>query len=39
MGESWAGASVSGQIMLTILDGKRDEDVGKLVWKDGVYEW
>ena len=32
-------ASVSGQIMLTILDGKRDEDVGKLVWKDGVHEW
>jgi NAD(P)-dependent dehydrogenase (short-subunit alcohol dehydrogenase family) len=32
-------ASVSGEIMLNILDGKRDEDVGKLVWKDGVYEW
>lgn len=32
-------ASVSGGIMLSILDGKRDEDVGKLVWKDGVYEW
>jgi len=32
-------ASESGEIMLSILDGKRDEDVGKLVWKDGVYEW
>jgi NAD(P)-dependent dehydrogenase (short-subunit alcohol dehydrogenase family) len=32
-------ASVSGEIMLSILDGQRDEDVGKLVWKDGVYEW
>ncbi len=32
-------ASVSGDIMLSILDGKRDEDVGKLVWKDGVYDW
>ena len=32
-------ASVSGEFMLGILDGKRDEDVGKLVWKDGVYEW
>lgn len=32
-------ASVSGEIMLSILDGERDGDVGKLVWKDGVYEW
>lgn len=32
-------ASVSGEIMLDILEGNRDEDVGKLVWKDGVYEW
>ncbi|MCJ1355966.1 MAG: hypothetical protein MMC33_005960 [Icmadophila ericetorum] len=32
-------ASVSGETMLNILDGKRDEDVGKFVWKDGVYEW
>ena len=32
-------ASVSGELMLSILDGKRDEDVGKLVGKDGVYEW
>jgi len=31
--------SVSGEIMLSILDGKRDEDVGKLIWKDGVYPW
>ena len=32
-------ASLSGEFMLSILEGKRDEDVGKLVWKDGVYEW
>ena len=32
-------ASVSGEMILSILDGKRDEDVGKFVWKDGVYEW
>ena len=32
-------ASVPGEFMLNILDGKRDEDVGKLVWKDGIYEW
>ncbi|KAI4122374.1 MAG: hypothetical protein LQ338_005863 [Usnochroma carphineum] len=32
-------ASVSGEVMLSILDGKRDGDVGKFVWKDGVYEW
>ena len=32
-------ASVSGELMLSILEGKRNEDVGKLVWKDGVYEW
>lgn len=32
-------ASMSGEFMLSILDGKRDEDVGKLVWKDGVYDW
>lgn len=32
-------ASMSGELLLSILDGKRDEDVGKLVWKNGVYEW
>ena len=32
-------ASVSGEIVLSILDGKRDEDVGKLVYKEGVYQW
>ena len=32
-------ASVSGEIILSILDGQRDQDVGKLVWRDGVYEW
>jgi hypothetical protein len=32
-------ASVSGEILLDVLDGKRDDDVGKLVAKDGVYPW
>jgi NAD(P)-dependent dehydrogenase (short-subunit alcohol dehydrogenase family) len=30
---------VSGQTMLNIVEGKRDQDVGKLVHKDGVYGW
>jgi hypothetical protein len=30
---------VSGETILSIVQGKRDEDVGKLVWKDGVYPW
>jgi NAD(P)-dependent dehydrogenase (short-subunit alcohol dehydrogenase family) len=32
-------ARVSGKTILSILDGERDEDVGKLVRKDGVDEW
>ena len=32
-------ASVSGEFMLDILEGKRDADVGKAIWKDGVYDW
>ncbi|KAF4633616.1 hypothetical protein G7Y89_g4504 [Cudoniella acicularis] len=32
-------ASVAGETMLNILDGKRDADVGKHVYKDGVYDW
>lgn len=32
-------ASESGEFMLSILEGKRDEDVGKLIWKDGIYDW
>jgi NAD(P)-dependent dehydrogenase (short-subunit alcohol dehydrogenase family) len=32
-------ASVAGETILSILDGKRDEDVGKLIYKDGVYDW
>ena len=31
--------AVSGQTMLSIIQGKRDADVGKFVHKDGVYEW
>ena len=34
-----APASGAGEFMLDILEGKRDEDVGRLVWKDGVYDW
>lgn len=38
----WGGAGdpeVSGQTLLSILQGKRDSDVGKLVTKDSVYPW
>lgn len=30
---------VSGKIILSIVKGERDADVGKFVWKDGVYPW
>lgn len=30
---------VSGETMLSIIEGKRDPDVGKFVHKDGVYPW
>lgn len=32
-------ASVSGEFLLTIVDGKRDADVGKFLHRDGVYNW
>jgi len=32
-------ASGAGETVLSILEGERDEDVGKLVYKDGVYDW
>jgi NAD(P)-dependent dehydrogenase (short-subunit alcohol dehydrogenase family) len=38
----WGGAGdpdIAAGIVLDIVMGKRDEDVGKLVHKDGVYEW
>lgn len=38
----WGKASdpmVSGQTLLSIVEGKRDADVGKFVHKDGVYAW
>jgi NAD(P)-dependent dehydrogenase (short-subunit alcohol dehydrogenase family) len=38
----WGRASdprVSGKTLLSIIQGKRDADVGKLVHKDGVYAW
>ena len=31
--------AISGEIVLDILQGKRDTDVGGLVHKDGVYPW
>ena len=30
---------VSGQTILSIMEGERDADVGKLMHKDGVYPW
>lgn len=30
---------VSGETILSIIEGKRDADVGKFVHKDGVYDW
>ena len=32
-------ATVPGEFMLSILNGERDEDVGKLIRKDGVDDW
>ena len=32
-------ARVAGETMLSILRGERDADIGKLVTKDGVYDW
>lgn len=31
--------AVSGLIVLDIVQGKRDADVGRFVHKDGVYAW
>lgn len=31
--------TVSGETMLSIIEGKRDADVGKFVHKDGIYPW
>lgn len=30
---------VSGQTILSVIQGKRDAEVGKLIHKDGVYDW
>ena len=36
----YAGSpEVSGRTVLSVLEGERDADVGKLVHKDGVYPW
>ena len=32
-------AEVSAQTLLSIVDGRRDADVGKFVYKDGVHPW
>ncbi|MCJ1449268.1 MAG: hypothetical protein MMC23_009788 [Stictis urceolatum] len=32
-------ASVSGETILSILEGERDQDVGKLISKEGIYGW
>lgn len=32
-------ASEAGVFMLRILEGERDGDIGKLIWKGEVYEW
>lgn len=29
----------SGKLLLSVVQGERDADVGKLIHKDGVYEW
>jgi NAD(P)-dependent dehydrogenase (short-subunit alcohol dehydrogenase family) len=40
MAKRGAGSPVvSGQTILSIVDGRRDEDVGKVVHKDGVHPW
>ncbi|KAH8799174.1 short chain dehydrogenase/reductase [Xylogone sp. PMI_703] len=39
----WGGAAgdpaVSGNTLLSILQGERDADAGKLIHKDGIYPW
>jgi len=38
--QSGAGSSeVSAHTILSVIEGKRDADVGKLMYKDGVYPW
>jgi len=32
-------ADVSGETILSIVRGDRDKDVGRFVYKDGVYAW
>jgi NAD(P)-dependent dehydrogenase (short-subunit alcohol dehydrogenase family) len=31
--------AVSGQTLLSIVEGKRDQDIGKFLHKDGLYDW
>ena len=30
---------ISGQVILGVVEGKRDADIAKVVYKDGVYPW
>ncbi|TLS29873.1 hypothetical protein PpBr36_02766 [Pyricularia pennisetigena] len=40
MGGAAGDPAVSGQTLLTIIEGKRDADIGKgTIHKDGVYQW
>ena len=39
MGGKAGKASVSGETILSLVEGKRDADVGKMVHKDGVWDW
>ncbi|KAL8689738.1 MAG: hypothetical protein Q9218_004652 [Villophora microphyllina] len=38
-GASASDPEESGRLLLDILEGRRDEDVGKFVHKDGLYPW
>jgi len=39
--KQWGASSseVSAQTILSIIEGKRDADIGKLMYKDGVHPW
>ena len=32
-------AAESGQLILSIIEGKKDADAGKFLHKDGIYPW
>ena len=39
IGMGLPGPEVGAGIILDIFEGRRDKDVGKFVWKNGVYGW